>query len=310
MGRIFYLDLEGGNDAADGLSYANRWGSFANGPTAARLQPGDTVRIKASEPPTDTGYDVYWGARFQSEDSRLLDISGTGMVKKLVACDNAWTRVDPAVTASLDASTNVKEGTYAVKCTIGAAAVAGTMAYYTLPSAVDLSGYDTVTFWVYWDTVAMAPNQHLGLLLCSDTTGQTELYHVRIRWWDYPTGAYISANPTARWIPITYTVPGGMSGICQSVCLYMYNDVSTTSSMSIWLDDICLVKPGGPSLKSLIGVSDSPGCGGSDQEPWFPIQSMNDTTIKVGYLPNTKPSESTPQPMGYGSTKRLWKRET
>lgn len=51
----FYLDLEGGNDAADGLSFANRWKTLTTGPTAARTAPGDTIRVMASPDPTSLG---------------------------------------------------------------------------------------------------------------------------------------------------------------------------------------------------------------------------------------------------------------
>ena len=42
---IYYLDYENGNDANDGLSFANRWKTMTNGATAARIAPGDTIRI-------------------------------------------------------------------------------------------------------------------------------------------------------------------------------------------------------------------------------------------------------------------------
>lgn len=47
----FYLDLEGGSDAADGTTFANRWKTFENGATAARIAPGDVVRVMASLDP-------------------------------------------------------------------------------------------------------------------------------------------------------------------------------------------------------------------------------------------------------------------
>lgn len=52
---IFYLDFEGGNDANDGTTFANRWKTLTNGATAARIAPGDTIRVMASPDPVDTG---------------------------------------------------------------------------------------------------------------------------------------------------------------------------------------------------------------------------------------------------------------
>jgi hypothetical protein len=56
----FYLDVEGGNDASDGLSFANRWKTFTSGATAARIAPGDTIRVMGSPAPTSLGMTATW----------------------------------------------------------------------------------------------------------------------------------------------------------------------------------------------------------------------------------------------------------
>ena len=56
----FYLDLEGGNDASDGTTFANRWKSFVNGATAARIAPGDTIRVMGSTDPTSLSVNGTW----------------------------------------------------------------------------------------------------------------------------------------------------------------------------------------------------------------------------------------------------------
>lgn len=56
----FYLDYEGGNDANDGTSFANRWKTITNGATAARIAPGDTIRLMASPDPTSLGINGTW----------------------------------------------------------------------------------------------------------------------------------------------------------------------------------------------------------------------------------------------------------
>jgi hypothetical protein len=55
----FYLDNDGGNDANDGLSFAQRWKTITLGATAARIAPGDEIRIMASPDPTSIG-DATW----------------------------------------------------------------------------------------------------------------------------------------------------------------------------------------------------------------------------------------------------------
>ena len=56
----YFLDYEGGNDANDGLSFANRWKTITAGATAARIAPGDTIKIMGSPDPTSLGINATW----------------------------------------------------------------------------------------------------------------------------------------------------------------------------------------------------------------------------------------------------------
>jgi len=57
----YYIDFEGGNDANAGTSFATRWKTITNGATAARIAPGDTIRIMASPDPTSIGNATWTG---------------------------------------------------------------------------------------------------------------------------------------------------------------------------------------------------------------------------------------------------------
>lgn len=57
----YYIDFEGGNDANTGLSFAQRWQTITNGATAARIAPGDEIRIMASPDPTSIGNATWTG---------------------------------------------------------------------------------------------------------------------------------------------------------------------------------------------------------------------------------------------------------
>lgn len=70
------MDLEGGSDAADGTSFANRWKTFTNGATAARTAPGDTIRIMASPEPTQVG-NCKWTKRPSSVPGTVAISSST-----------------------------------------------------------------------------------------------------------------------------------------------------------------------------------------------------------------------------------------
>ena len=56
----FYLDYEGGNDSNDGTTFANRWKTFTLGATAARIAPGDIIRVMASPDQTSLGITGVW----------------------------------------------------------------------------------------------------------------------------------------------------------------------------------------------------------------------------------------------------------
>ena len=57
----FYLDQDGGNDANNGTTFALRWKTISSGATAARIAPGDTIRIMASPDPTSIGSATWTG---------------------------------------------------------------------------------------------------------------------------------------------------------------------------------------------------------------------------------------------------------
>ncbi len=47
----FYVDYENGNDASGGTTYEGRWKTIELGATAARIAPGDEIRVMASRDP-------------------------------------------------------------------------------------------------------------------------------------------------------------------------------------------------------------------------------------------------------------------
>jgi len=57
----YYIDFEGGNDALLGTPFALRWKTITNGATAARIAPGDEIRIMASPDPTSIGSATWTG---------------------------------------------------------------------------------------------------------------------------------------------------------------------------------------------------------------------------------------------------------
>jgi hypothetical protein len=63
----FYLDYVNGNDSADGSTFTltglptvGPWKTITSGPTAARIAPGDIIKIAKSPAPTSLGVDGVW----------------------------------------------------------------------------------------------------------------------------------------------------------------------------------------------------------------------------------------------------------
>lgn len=85
---IFYLDLENGNDANDGLSFANRWRTFALGATAARIAPGDIIRVMGSPNPTSLGQVAQWTSA-KTPATFSPSLTGTSNTTPIVVTRNA-----------------------------------------------------------------------------------------------------------------------------------------------------------------------------------------------------------------------------
>jgi hypothetical protein len=246
----YYIDFEGGNDANDGLTFANRWKTFNTGATAARIAAGDTIRVMASPDPTSigsatwtdgprginidissstnatpivvttsaahdlvagdyvtiTGHTVntnangVWqvGTVGSSTTFEILQIGGANTTGNGVGAasgnankaTNCMVKLSSAVTqnialfggqaekpawvasASVTASRNAtgfKEGYTSANIAIAGAFTTGKAAYYTLPSTLDLSGYQQVSFWVQQSLGTIGAAGAVYIALCSDT---------------------------------------------------------------------------------------------------------------------------------------------
>jgi hypothetical protein len=101
----YYIDYEGGNDANDGLSFANRWKTMTNGATAARIAPGDEIRIMASPDPTSMGSATWTGGGRPTAISISSSTNATPIVIT-TATAHGLTTGDYVVVASHTTNTN------------------------------------------------------------------------------------------------------------------------------------------------------------------------------------------------------------
>lgn len=169
------------------------------------------------------------------------------------------------VTASYQTATK-KEGAGSCLITPPATFQNTLLAYYPIGSSLDLSAFQSLSFWFRSGNGNIAVNTY-KICLCSDTAGATIV------------DSFLMPASTATniWHPLNLTKDGGgnLGAAIQSIAVYS-DTVKPTSGVFGSLDDIIATKTGDLSLLSLISKN-SLEQGGT--EPWLAIQSINGTTI-------------------------------
>lgn len=276
----FYLDFESGNDANDGLSFANRWKTFQSGATAVRIAPGDTIRVKASPAATSLGMTAAW-----TNKSPTVTLN-SALNTLITDCDSAWT-ASANITTAADSST-YRTGTASASITPAGAFTTGLMAYFALGGAQDYSAYQGITFWV---RVLAAAASAFSIRLCSDAAGVTAVDTLLL--------PAISAD---RWTPIYINKGSALGASIQSIALYAEVDPGTAV---IRLDNISTVKaPGSDNLNltSLIGKN-------SAGEFWWALRRINGATLTLDNSPTSTPATTPKGYVGTTETVTTYKRE-
>lgn len=141
------------------------------------------------------------------------------------------------------------------------------LAYYNLGGALDLSSYQSLTFWLYIGIVAITAGQ-VKICLCSDTAGQTIV-----------DAFSISAHPSQKWVPYNLTKNGGGNLGANINSIAIYTDTVTTGlnpNATMYFDNIMASQTNCLNLTSLISKN-SLNQGGS--EPWLGLRSISGTTL-------------------------------
>lgn len=254
----FYLDPTLGSDAASGADWANAWKTFKLGATAARIAPGDTIRVAKSPDPTAIG-NCQW-----NNLSKTVTLP-TALTADVDQCETAWTAT--ANVTSTAVSTANKQGTYNASLSIAVGFTTGKVAYKALGGSFDFSAFQQLSFW-YRSSVLQTAGA-LKLCLCSDANGDVIVDNFLIPAVD--TTMITSMRP--------YTIDKGsaLGSAIQSVALYAVSDPGTTIIM---LDNImaCKAASAADSLSLTSLISKNSLASGGD-EAWYPIQSIVGTTV-------------------------------
>ena len=264
----YYLDYENGNNANSGADWANAWKDLTNGATAARIAPGDTIRIAKSPDPVSLGITATW-----TNLSKTVTLA-SALTLEVDDCDSGWTAANSSTVTHPTATR--KEGSAHVTVTKATYATSTLYAYKALAGSTDFSGYDALTFWVRNDA-AIADGNRWVICLCSDAAGAT------------PVDSFsIPAIPsTNRWLPLTIARTGGgnLGAAIQSVAIYSGTS-APTGGQDLLVDNINACTFGGFSLQSLISKSSAAHITASD-ETWHGIQSIVGTTVLLDLDTNT-----------------------
>lgn len=271
------------------------WKTITSGATAARIAPGDIIRIAKSPAPTAlAGTTATWT---NLSKTVTLNAAETATIEN---CENDWTAVNATSSAKLAVATDAKEGSYCVKIiedgTPGANEV---QAYYDIythdTTAHDLSAYQKISFWIK-NEVAITANQW-EINLCSNADGTG----------DVDTFAIPAIPSTGQWIPLTIARTGGGNLGSAIKSINISNGSGTpTASKYIYLDNIIACTTNGLNLQSLISKSNLEQGG---TEAFYTIQSIVGTAVILDGQANSK-SNSSWYYCGVTETVNTYKRET
>jgi len=259
---IFYIDHTNGNDANDGSS-GFPWKTITSGATAARIAPGDEIRLAKTPDPVSVGIN----ATFTDGSSQLTLSSAVN--KTIHKCESNMT-ANTNITCALNTTSNTRrEGSNSQAVTPASGFTTGKAAYFTLPSTLNLSGYQILNYWLRTSTSVGAST--VTIKLCSDNIGDT------------PVDSFTLAEATQlnTLMPIVLDKGSAMGSSINSIAIYFDADPGTTV---FYFDMFFASKaPGSDSLTLKHFVSkNSGGQGGS--EPFCAIAYIDDTTLQLdGY---------------------------
>lgn len=212
----YHVDLISGNDASAGTSWGTAWKTWLNGPTAARIAPGDTIKFAKSPDAVSIGSATWTNA------SANVTIDSSTYKEVHQAVGNTWT-----------SSTNVtggisfvrKLGASAQQFTFAAGFTSGKVAYAAISGGgtQNLSSFNKISF--YFNSSSTTSAAMYEVRLCSDTTGDTAVD-------SFVLPIISTANVL---IPITLERTGGgsLGSSIQSVAIYVVGADPGTSAIKI-----------------------------------------------------------------------------
>lgn len=261
---IFYIDLVNGNDANSGVDWANAWKTFTTGATAARIAPGDEIRVSETSAPTSIGTATWTNEKvgnsitFASAPTKQIDTAKTGWVTM-----GAGSTVTNGQTTAYMTPVSFGGTTMGALQWVTSATTNG--CYKTLSLLSDYSAHQQVSFWFRSNSAFdCTGSQDMFIELCSDTLGAVVVNTLTFPNWSF------AAN---MWYPIVIDYGSALSSTVNSVRFRTAN----TTSQTFYVDEIFASPAGGLTLRSLIGLNDN---------DWHAIRCIRDADVQLlaGFL--------------------------
>jgi hypothetical protein len=231
--------------------------TFANGMWEVTRLTDDTYSLDGS---TGNGVGGATGVGRNMSPCRVyLD---TACTQKIAGCslqEGAWT-ASANVTATV-VTTDYKGSYGSASIAVAAGFTTGKAAYFAT-GALDLSGYQQVTFNVKQTAGTLGAASSVSIVLCSDTAGATPVNTINL--------PYLAA--LNQWYPITVDTAGALGASIKSVALYVNTD-SGAQTFRIGPIIACKASSSADSLSLTSLISKHSTSGGS--EVWYGIRDIN-----------------------------------
>jgi hypothetical protein len=258
----------------------------ANGVWVVANKTADTLELAGS---VGVGVGGATGT-MQKITSKVIQLA-SAQTAMVAPCETVWTAIAGGDCTPTLTSADRKEGGYAATLTMDSATQASVGQAYFATGTLNLSAYQTISFWIK-NSAAIADANTYAVKLCSDTAGAT------------PVDSFvIPAIPsTGQWVPLTITKTGGgnLGASIQSIAIYTGTTAPTNSS-NIIVDNFVACTTNGLSLTTIISKN-SADQGGA--EGWYPIQSI-DKSGKLVVIDNGVQTLSNAGRGYYGTTETV-----
>lgn len=264
---IFYIDLVNGSDAAAGTSWGTAWKTFTSGATAARIAPGDEIRVAQTSAPTSVGTATWTSGKVGNSIT-----FASAPTKQIDTCKSGWVTMGAGSTVTNGQATAFMTYTTFGGTTKGAlqwvTSATTNGCYKDLGSTQDFSAHQQISFW-FRSSAAFdcSGSQDMVIELCSDAGATTVVNSLTFPNWSF------AAN---MWYPIVIDFGGALSSNVRSV---RFRTASNTSQ-TFYVDEIFASPANGLTLWSLIGLNDG---------DWHAIRCIRDAEVQLlaGFVPGT-----------------------